>query len=86
MFVIGLGENGEEKEKILTMRLRSGSAVYMSGSSRFAWHGVPQIVAGTCPEYLSDWPGTVDGGGEYEEWRGWMASKRVNLNVRQMWD
>jgi alkylated DNA repair protein alkB family protein 1 len=86
VFVIGLGENGEGGERILTLRLRSGSAVYMSGSSRFAWHGVPQIVAGTCPEYLSDWPGTADGEGQYEEWRGWMASKRVNLNVRQMWD
>jgi alkylated DNA repair protein alkB family protein 1 len=76
------------KDKILTMRLRSGSAVYMSGSSRFAWHGVPQILAGTCPTYLKSWPAEDDDGAEneYEEWRGWMESKRVNLNVRQMWD
>ena len=68
----------------------------MAGTSRFAWHGVPQIVRGTCPGYLADWPAeTVDGGdgegegegeGMYEAWRGWMGGKRVNLNVRQMWD
>jgi alkylated DNA repair protein alkB family protein 1 len=88
VFVIGLAEEGEEEEevKILTLRLRSGSAVYMSGNSRFAWHGVPQIIGGTCPDYLRDWPGTEAGDGEYEAWKGWMANKRVNLNVRQMWD
>ena len=86
VFVIGLAEEGESEEgKILTLRLRSGSAVYMSGASRFAWHGVPQIVGGTCPDYLKDWPGTEVGEGAYKEWKGWMANKRVNLNVRQMW-
>jgi alkylated DNA repair protein alkB family protein 1 len=79
---------GTSEDKILTLRLRSGSAVYMSGPSRFAWHGVPQILSGTCPTYLKSWPaGDVDDAeNEYEEWRGWMESKRVNLNVRQMWD
>jgi alkylated DNA repair protein alkB family protein 1 len=76
MFVIGTND------KAFTLRLKSGSAVYMSGASRFAWHGVPQIVAESCPEYLQDWPGGEKG--EYEEWKGWMAGKRVNLNVRQM--
>ncbi|KAF1829657.1 hypothetical protein BDW02DRAFT_509420 [Decorospora gaudefroyi] len=86
IFVIGTSLREDMEEKSLTLRLGSGSAVYMSGSSRFAWHGVPQIVAGTCPDYLENWPGTTDGIGEYEEWKGWMAGKRVNLNVRQMWD
>jgi alkylated DNA repair protein alkB family protein 1 len=95
VFVIGISgkeDNHSEKgvqegqDRILTLRLRSGSAVYMSGNSRFGWHGVPQVVAGTCPEYLKDWPGTAGSEGEYEEWKGWMANKRVNLNVRQMWD
>lgn len=75
----------ETKDRILALRLRSGSAVYMSGLSRFAWHGVPQIVPGTCPEYLQEWPATSDSD-EFEAWKGWMAGKRVNLNVRQMWD
>jgi alkylated DNA repair dioxygenase AlkB len=78
IFVIGT------HEKVLSMRLQSGSAVYMSGASRFAWHGVPQIVGGTCPAGLEEWPrGSLEG---VDEWRGWMAGKRVNLNVRQMWD
>lgn len=95
VFVIGVSstsrsdekESGEAEvgEKTITVRLRSGSAVYMSGPSRFAWHGVPQIVKDTCPEYLTDWP-AGDGQGEFDEWRGWMSGKRVNLNVRQMWD
>ncbi|KAH7397185.1 oxidoreductase [Pyrenochaeta sp. MPI-SDFR-AT-0127] len=80
VFVIGTDDTA------LTLRLRSGSAVYMSGASRFAWHGVPQIVPGTCPEYLQQWPGIAHGHEGYEAWKGWMASKRVNLNVRQMWD
>ncbi|KAF2729444.1 hypothetical protein EJ04DRAFT_588821 [Polyplosphaeria fusca] len=54
VFVIGNAGAGEEG--IMALRLRSGSAVYMSGESRFAWHGVPQIVAGTCPAYLREWP------------------------------
>jgi alkylated DNA repair protein alkB family protein 1 len=85
VFVIGT-QDSQEKEKVMTLRLRSGSAVYMTGQSRFAWHGVPQIVPGTCPEYLGEWPASEAEEGEYEEWRGWMKGKRVNLNVRQMWD
>ncbi|KAF9697893.1 hypothetical protein EKO04_004271 [Ascochyta lentis] len=88
VFVIGIERgvgNGDGSEEIVALRLRSGSAVYMSGASRFAWHGVPQIVRGTCPGYLADWPAGSSGvEGEYEEWRGWMGGKRVNLNVRQM--
>ncbi|KAL2854514.1 hypothetical protein BJY01DRAFT_243643 [Aspergillus pseudoustus] len=77
------------------VRLRSGDAVYMDGTSRFAWHAVPKVLADTCPAWLADWPcvahGDGDGDGEeesaaerYEAWKGWMAGKRINLNVRQM--
>lgn len=89
IFIIGNTVQGttpdEAKDNTVVLRLRSGDAVYMSGESRFAWHGVPQILKDTCPEYLRDWPGG-DSNGEFEEWRGWMASKRVNVNVRQMFD
>ncbi|KAF2802505.1 uncharacterized protein BDZ99DRAFT_360317, partial [Mytilinidion resinicola] len=98
VFVVGYGKGdgeGEGEGTVLTFGLPSGSAVYMSGEARWAWHGVPQVVAGTCPGYLADWPAEEKkeeeegkGGeeGEFEAWRGWMANKRVNLNVRQMWD
>ncbi|KAK1836715.1 alpha-ketoglutarate-dependent dioxygenase abh1 [Podospora conica] len=67
----------------LLLRMRSGDALYMTKDSRFAWHGVPKVLKGTCPEYLEDWPAED---GEFEEWRGWMKNKRININVRQMRD
>ncbi|KAL1297820.1 hypothetical protein AAFC00_006349 [Neodothiora populina] len=94
LFVAGLGsdEHGDETNS-LVMRLRSGDAVVMSGLARYAWHGVPQILGDTCPEWMKEWPArseTDKEGGEegatYELWKGWMARKRINLNVRQMWD
>ncbi|KAL1838904.1 hypothetical protein VTJ49DRAFT_2068 [Mycothermus thermophilus] len=77
-----MDRNGRKKEYLL-LRLRSGDAVYMTKESRFAFHGVPKVLKGTCPGYLEEWPA---GEGRYEEWSGWMRNKRVNLNVRQMWD
>lgn len=74
--------DGVEGKGYLLLRLRSGDAIYMTEESRYAWHGVPKVVKDTCPEHLGDWPATEDG--EFEEWRGWMKNKRVNLNVRQM--
>lgn len=80
VFMVAL-ENEVNGLKHVTVRLRSGDVVYMSGPTRYAWHGVPQIVAGTCPDWLKEWPAP-----EYEAWRGWMANKRINLNVRQMYE
>ncbi len=66
-----------------TIRLRSGDAVLMTGQARFAWHAVPKILPGTCPEGLGSFP-APDDDTRYEGWRGWMKSKRININVRQM--
>lgn len=82
IFTIGL--DGEEQggiPKVATLRLRSGDAVLMSGESRYAWHSVPKVLEGTCPKWMQNWPGD-----EYEEWKGWMERKRINLNVRQMFN
>jgi DNA alkylation damage repair protein AlkB len=78
-----LAEDDKEAagKQYLLLRLRSGDAIYMTGESRYAWHGVPKVIKGSCPEYLADWPARD---GKYEEWRGWMRNKRINLNVRQM--
>ncbi|KAF2965081.1 hypothetical protein GQX73_g8495 [Xylaria multiplex] len=65
----------------LLLRLRSGDAIYMSQESRYAWHGVPKVLKGTCPDFLEDWPAED---GKFEEWKGWLRNKRINLNVRQM--
>jgi len=75
--------------KVIALKLRSGDAVYMTGASRFAWHGVPKIIPGTCPEWLRNWPAEEmdeSGFNRFEGWRGWMEEKRINLNVRQMFD
>jgi alkylated DNA repair protein alkB family protein 1 len=76
VFVIGC----DEKEEVLAVRLNSGDAVVMGGESRWAWHSVPRVERGTCPEELAGW------GAGQEQWKDWMRGKRVNVNVRQMWD
>lgn len=65
----------------LLLRLQSGDAIYMTGESRYAWHGVPKVLQDSCPAHLQDWPARD---GKFEDWRGWMNNKRINLNVRQM--
>jgi len=71
LFLVGGDVNGA------VVRIRSGDAIVMNGEGRWAWHSVPKVLEGTCPVWLAEWP---------EERRGWIAGKRVNLNVRQMWD
>ncbi|KAI4203388.1 MAG: hypothetical protein LQ350_001909 [Teloschistes chrysophthalmus] len=91
IFIAGLEDPSSKEIKHAVVRLRSGDAVYMTGPSRFAWHGVPQILANTCPWWLSAWPAGIkvpeaalQEDSRFEAWRGWMANKRINLNVRQM--
>ena len=96
IFIVGLGESSEETQRWAAIRLRSGDAVYMSGPGRYAWHGVPQVIADSCPPWLSGWPANEHRVGSteiestqstnFEAWRGWLAGKRINLNVRQMGD
>lgn len=74
-------EKASSRQPYLLLRLRSGDAIYMTEESRYAWHGVPKVLKGTCPDFLADWPAE---NGKYEGWKGWMQSKRINLNVRQI--
>lgn len=76
-------DHADSKKPYLLLRLKSGDAIYMSEESRYAWHGVPKVLKGTCPDYLADWPA---GDGKYEQWKGWMQNKRINLNARQVHD
>lgn len=68
--------------KYQIVRLHSGDAVLMGGQSRYAWHAIPKVLAGTCPDDLQDWPAASNS--SYAHWKGWLAGKRINLNVRQM--
>ncbi|EME88149.1 uncharacterized protein MYCFIDRAFT_125809 [Pseudocercospora fijiensis CIRAD86] len=86
VFIVGLDSEDPINTKLCCIRLRSGDAVLMKEASRYAWHGVPKVVEGSCPEWLEDWPAELNDDAKYEQWRGWMKTKRVNLNVRQMFD
>lgn len=67
-----------------TIRLRSGDVVLMSGPSRYAWHAVPKVLANTCPSDMRDWPADEPNDDSLARWKGWLANKRINLNIRQM--
>jgi len=94
LFIVGIEGEPDEEPHCLAIRLRSGDGVYMSGATRYAFHGLPQIIASTCPDWLDAWPAPLKmpeaegdsklASGRYEAWRGWLANKRINLNVRQM--
>lgn len=95
IFVAGLEDedDGSVYPVKITVRLRSGDAVYMTGPARFAWHGIPQVIANTCPHWLSEWPAATTNDktcnnetDDFKAWRGWMSNKRVNLNIRQVKD
>lgn len=92
IFIVGLDSEEGEEPKWVVLRLHSGDAVVMSGTARFAWHGVPQVIRNSCPTSLGDWPAVAHestirvGKDPYEDWRGWMSNKRVNLSIRQMKD
>ena len=95
IFVVGLDDGadasseGAESGKDVRMqaiRLRSGDALLMSGPARFAWHGLPKVVPDSCPEWLREWPAVGGGEKRFEKWKEWMGGKRINFNVRQMFD
>ncbi|KAI9322260.1 hypothetical protein BX666DRAFT_595466 [Dichotomocladium elegans] len=72
---------GETRETPpLPILLKSGDVLIMTGACRKAYHGVPRILEGSLPSYLSadvsdpNW----DLYGQY------MSTSRINLNVRQV--
>jgi DNA alkylation damage repair protein AlkB len=81
IFLVG----NEDASRHATIRLRSGDAVLMTGKSRFAWHAVPKVLSNTCPKWLEALP-AAECQTLCERWRGWMKTKRININVRQMRD
>ena len=88
IFIVGIQSDGDLEPQCAIIRLRSGDAILMSGHARFAWHGLPQVMPNTCPGWLLDWPADTECRSPEEDsfapWRGWMASKRINLSIRQM--
>jgi len=78
--------NDEREQEMVVIRVRSGDVVQMGGPTRWSWHAMPRIIAGTCPSWLESWPASrKDGPKEYEKWRGYMKGKRLNISCRQVW-
>jgi DNA alkylation damage repair protein AlkB len=79
-------ENDENREQdIVVIRVRSGDVVQMGGETRWAWHAMPKVMAGTCPSWLEDWPVGNESPKAFEKWKGYMKGKRLNISCRQVW-
>lgn len=84
-------EGAEDEERTVVLRVKSGDVLYLDGEARWAWHAMPKVIAGTCPDFMKDWPaGSEEMMGvdddAYERWRGYMAGKRLNISCRQVFD
>lgn len=78
--------NEDREQEMVIIRVRSGDVVQMDDETRWSWHAMPKIMAGTCPEWLAQWPATNGGKKEYEKWKGFMQGKRLNISCRQVWN
>ncbi|KAJ3230675.1 hypothetical protein HDU81_004310 [Chytriomyces hyalinus] len=86
IFVIGT-ESREDKEDLpISLILRSGDVIVMSGASRKCFHGVPRIIPNSLPGYLAS-TNDVSSKGDEEDWRvfgDFLSTARININVRQI--
>ncbi|KAJ2746991.1 hypothetical protein GGI20_000887 [Coemansia sp. BCRC 34301] len=68
--------------------VRSGDVLAMCGESRMAYHGVPAVLAGTAPEFLTN-PDSGTGdvvAAMYPEWHyfaDYLTHHRINCNARK---
>lgn len=94
IFIVARGEDdgeGENSPRTAVIKVRSGDCVHLDGEARWAWHAMSRTIPGTCPAYLASWPvGTPGATAEeektYKKWKGYMATKRINVSCRQVWD
>ena len=92
IFVVARGEDEVEGGgRTVALRVKSGDVIHMDGETRWAWHAMPRTIAGTCPEWMAQWPVGTPGASEeekkmYDKWSGYMAGKRLNISCRQVWD
>lgn len=94
IFILARGEDngtGENTPRTVAIKVRSGDCVHLDGEARWAWHAMARTIPSTCPSYLASWPvGTPGATSEeeraYKKWKGYMATKRINVSCRQVWD
>lgn len=63
----------------ISLYLRSGDVVLMSGPVRRAFHGVPRVLLGEEIDAEDDKEWIEDG------YASWVCKRRINLNVRQVY-
>lgn len=94
IFILARGEDngtGEYAPRTVAIRVRSGDCIHLDREARWAWHAMARTIPSTCPSYLANWPvGTPGATGQeekaYKKWKGYMATKRINVSCRQVWD
>ncbi|KAF2188995.1 hypothetical protein K469DRAFT_684259 [Zopfia rhizophila CBS 207.26] len=94
IFLVARGEDdgvGDAAPRTVAIRVRSGDCVHLGGEARWAWHAMARTIPGTCPKFLTDWPvgtpgATTEEEKAYKKWKGYMATKRINVSCRQVWD
>jgi alkylated DNA repair protein alkB family protein 1 len=69
--------------------LESGDVALMYGPARRAFHGVPRILEGTCPDELLTSLQVTNGEGELQNvssnlMSAYMKTHRININVRMV--
>lgn len=74
VFLFGSEDRGK---KPICLLLESGDIVIMSGNARQAFHGVPRVLEGTCPEHLRH--STSD-----PLLSSHLEHTRCNINIRQV--
>ncbi|ORY17180.1 hypothetical protein BCR34DRAFT_622109 [Clohesyomyces aquaticus] len=93
IFILARGEDegeGDTAPRTVAIRVRSGDCVHLDGEARWAWHAMARTIPGTCPPHLASWPVGTPGAvyqeeRAYKKWRGYMATKRINVSCRQVW-
>ncbi|KAF2260328.1 hypothetical protein CC78DRAFT_547543 [Lojkania enalia] len=93
IFVMARGEDdgeGNNAPRTVAIRVRSGDCVHLTGEARWAWHAMARTIPGTCPSFLASWPvgtpgATAQEERAYQKWKGYMATKRINVSCRQVW-
>ncbi|KAI9474147.1 MAG: hypothetical protein EXX96DRAFT_580753 [Benjaminiella poitrasii] len=69
--------------KPIPLRLHSGDMIVMTAIARRAYHGVPRILDGTLPNYLSP-DGYYEDAPDWKLYGEYMTTTRINLNIRQV--
>lgn len=94
VFILGRGTDdgeGDDAPRTLAIKVKSGTCIHLENDARWAWHSMARCIPGTCPPYLAEWPVGTPGATPaeekmYKKWKGYIATKRINVSCRQVWD